>query len=1103
MAHSHFQVFQNQTLRWTDGSPYAFQAWHNPLPFAVPGTAVYIVFQSTWREYDLSSPYLSSLQPSSDTMKHCTAMVRPTSAVGDLRWIKVPCHLKHADVSYLCKSRIAERPSSEDTEIVRSYLECTAKTLSFHGECIFFYTVALPLEYSVEIICATKTAHLWQVPAFIITKPVTSWSGKEQMLSTILKTMNHRWPSLIDYRSFQLIPADKILVQDYNNSRYKAFHFSKTSFSQWDVTDIELYKNGTSRGILHVACEALLVLTSGQCLQGHSACGEGTCILAHHVCDGVNDCPDLSDEASCDHVCFSLTANTDEPLDCYRACHPHNCTCYELYFHCVHGGCVPWSKICDGIPDCPNGEDELMCYFLVNNINSSVKVIQKSHSIQIDYDNCSRTETPSTCGVKELLEEDVPDRSYESDEALHHSASLGNGSTTARFGDTVLCENPEDTTCEKNVFGNCYPRHKHCLYETVQLEVAYCRNAAHLSSCKYHACPSDFKCPDAYCVPMHAVCNGKTECPNGEDELRCNKLSCPGFLLCRYDNVCVHPYEVWSGHVKCPLSGDDKALIHYTPCLFCTCLGNALLCAANKTPSGYIHYLLQRQQKVFIRSIIIRHIPMALDYTLWENSDSVFLLQLEISRSNLSFISKRSFSKLGFLKTLNLSRNSITRLSWDVFSNLKNLQTIDLSKNSITVFSYKLFAKNHMLRHINLNNNQLKNVGSCAFSGLHDLENLQLSHNQISEFRKDMFCFNATKLRVVDVSNNPIHYMKVTMLISMLHSLNFLNSTPLGLCCFFPNIKNCFPKSTDPKQVFTSSCRHLIQSVFPRVSYWAAGGGICLLKTALIGWFANIIRKNTNIKNMKNMYQILILILCISGWFRGFYFVSIATVNQFLENSNSYYEVIWQKHPACFVLNIFLYVSFIMELFLVLLIAGVRMRAVVFPFGAAFISVKGILISITVAFVVSFTFGSLAFDKSVGFYRGSEGDALGLALMLPGFSEEPWSWSLAAVFGPLSTMLVVFVILQSISLTAVLKSMGSCPTTNTSVVQKYRRSFRMTTITLVATVCAYSPLLAVHIVVFSGYLVKSGAIIGCILFTLSAVPILNACLYIRLKQCHL
>ncbi len=46
----------------------------------------------------------------------------------------------------------------------------------------------------------------------------------------------------------------------------------------------------------------------------------------------------------------------------------------------------------------------------------------------------------------------------------------------------------------------------------------------------------------------------------------CSPMSCPRFLLCRHDKVCVHRYDVWAGHVKCRKSLDDKALQDVAEC---------------------------------------------------------------------------------------------------------------------------------------------------------------------------------------------------------------------------------------------------------------------------------------------------------------------------------------------------------------------------------------------------------------------------------------------------------------------------------------------------------------------------------------------------------
>ena len=107
------------------------------------------------------------------------------------------------------------------------------------------------------------------------------------------------------------------------------------------------------------------------------------------VCDGVMDCDDLSDECLCMKDFFSSTNSTKNPI-CSHICAPGSlatnigkqvtCEICEIgEFQCSspmfsgtsnlsesllisqNSTCLGLHRVCDGVPDCPKGEDELFC----------------------------------------------------------------------------------------------------------------------------------------------------------------------------------------------------------------------------------------------------------------------------------------------------------------------------------------------------------------------------------------------------------------------------------------------------------------------------------------------------------------------------------------------------------------------------------------------------------------------------------------------------------------------------------------------------------------------------------------------------------------------
>ncbi len=1063
----------NMTHTWIDGSPYGFQQWQRPSQSTVAPRAWYKLFDRAWQWYKLYPSYTSSIEPTAEVNTSCTAVIRQPSSISDMKWIKVPCNSQHESASYICEFTNPDMLliiSQRKLVMPGSYAECASNRLMLINVCISIHSVILQRKNQLDTLCTADGTRIFRPPKYITSKLTTSWTSEELLTVKTLQEMNHRWPSVMDSDTVEDRFIDKILVQANNsNPGHLTLHFSRKSFNYFTFS--LLNRSISSQTALHITCEMPLIIATQKCLIGQWTCKDGTCIISHHVCDGMRDCPDGSDETECYHVCIFKTKATPLRSDCFKMCFLEHCTCSDLYFHCRLGGCVPWSKVCDGTPDCPNEEDEEVCYFITES-RSLVKIAQKCGNLELDMDiTVGRRFTNCSDGKQiweNYLNDLVPDCIDQSDERLY-SGFLKNGSSAAHFSEPLLCKYPEDTTCEKNFLGPCYPRHLHCVYEIVDMELHGCRNGGHLKYCKHHSCPSQFKCPEAYCIPTHLVCNGRQDCPNGEDELNCSHLSYPGLLLCRYDNICVHPYDVSSGHVKCRQSKDDKALVGFIPCpLLCQCLGHSILCSQKSTPTDDVTMLLRDKKYVNIRSLKIRNIPIMITYTIWEGAYYVFLLQLEISNAGLSLIGHRPFSQLVYLRKLNLSHNSIAKIQTDLFSNLKNVKIMDLNSNLITMINSTNFAHNHLLQFLTLRQNALQILEFCSFKVLRSLATLDLSNNRIFSLRKDIFCHKTTAhLKHLDISQNPLQDISIDLLKPVAHILQFLNSTPISLCCFFSEVENCSPKLT----FFVSSCKYLIASRVTHVFYWVAGIILLVFVSLSLSW---IMHKNSVSQSKKGIFFLLTLANLSSGWFHGFYFLSIATVGYIFSGKYSFYYELWKQHPVCVITNILSYTPFMMELFTSCLLAGCRLIAVLFPFKASRISAIPTVVACVSFLLLSVAMAAMPFVGWGKMPPVVEGKNFGLFLLLPQLNEEwEWVWSLAFVLMPTCVIILVLIAINGIALRSLWMSLSMLETNAGQSRRKRVRAIKITAVTLVCKVCAYAPVAAVHLAVLCGYYLDS------------------------------
>ena len=175
----------------------------------------------------------------------------------------------------------------------------------------------------------------------------------------------------------------------------------------------------------------------------------------------------------------------------------------------------------------------------------------------------------------ELVNDSIPDCSSGQDEsALYHERQN-------QFHSENSCVDDKLIPCfvgDKR----CYNVTQLCIYDLHKFGpgyLKYCRNGRHLANCTWFDCPSLFKCSGYYCIPWALVCDGKYDCPYGEDEQQsCSNRSCTFLFKCKNSSCCLHYTSVCNDEIECPLQ-DDEILCDLPPCPWkCKCLLYAMTC---------------------------------------------------------------------------------------------------------------------------------------------------------------------------------------------------------------------------------------------------------------------------------------------------------------------------------------------------------------------------------------------------------------------------------------------------------------------------------------------------------------------------------------------
>ncbi|XP_066517495.1 toll-like receptor 13 [Hoplias malabaricus] len=139
------------------------------------------------------------------------------------------------------------------------------------------------------------------------------------------------------------------------------------------------------------------------------------------------------------------------------------------------------------------------------------------------------------------------------------------------------------------------------------------------------------------------------------------------------------------------------------------------------------------------------------------------LRHLNVSHNQILDIEVGAFRSLSALQDLNLASNNLTGISEGSFENLFNLTMLRLDENQITNIVASVFTPLSSLVMLNLSGNHLSCIYETqALFHLPKLQELHIGQNEFASFQSSQISNAPLKLKVLDLSQNPLQVFRIT-----------------------------------------------------------------------------------------------------------------------------------------------------------------------------------------------------------------------------------------------------------------------------------------------------------------------------------------------------
>ncbi len=903
-----------------DGSAVTMYDWGMP--------SVYHPDEISWTGEHINITYSSShLSYSREAKSLCTGLLFVEAAEPVL--LDIPCDSSIPNAVFLCERHAKNSSSFSLSNLTATKTACPHQWVAVQGDCYRLYKPNLTSTSSENGLCQNgeivSYGHHEQFTQEIKTKIDVYGEFNEVLIFLALWLEDTNGPVILANNVVKNVSSQEKYILVWLQQFTENIATSPLSSLSGMKRHVTSFQGVTSHATSHVFCKTSHDSVRNSCERNQFTCDNGTCILDMYQCDGIVHCQDGSDEISCQQICHTRQENAiNNNSVCVDLCQAPSCGCDGMFFECTNGGCVPWSHVCDCQRHCRDGSDEQSCLLC-------------HHGTEVNYPPETRAryaikqkeQRTFICGDKGKIPLDwvgdlVNDcHGTADDEVLYHSF------LSTRKSNFTGCSSGE-TTCMRG-FGKCFPVDATCAFETDTYgKTKYSPNGAHFVSCDMPDCQSRYKCPHSYCIEIHMVCDGKFDCPHGEDEgLFCERPSCPGMLRCSESSVCVHPRHIGDGTIHCVVSADDERVYPSVCEPLCKCHGMVKDCSFAKAKLNGSAKLPEAWVAINLQNNTLKSVPR----TRLSNK----LLVIDLSFNRITEIHPGEFKSLYNLHELRLKGNLLGFIQPLTFFGLSSLQTLALTANLISTLSANSFLGLHSLIVLHLDNNAIEHIASCAFGNLNKLKALILKRNNLTGINGGILC-GLANVRHLDLSFNllmAINLPQIRLGLTIhVHSVEY--------CCLLPRRIKCVHLRAN--DTGSNTCPRLLAS--KEIIIWFLVLAVFLPNIAAPICWRKMKRQHGNMTFLVSLLHLVDALTAAP-------ILVVALADAWYGINYKRYAIEWSESVMCKGAAYLGYVNFIMSIGCITLITRQRYLGVAYPLHKRNISRRFAMISVFAIFIIS------------------------------------------------------------------------------------------------------------------------------------------------------